>query len=115
MSVMSFPIYSAQVEALKKQGNEALGKGHAEEAIRLYTDAIELDPDNHVLFSNRSAAFAKLNKFAEALKDAEKTVELKPNWPKASGGCYMTETQRECVSLSLSCRATPGREQPFPI
>ena len=69
---------------MKKQGNDALGKGKFQEAIKLYTEAIELAPDNHVLFSNRSAAFAKLNKFTEALRDAEKTVELNPEWPKVS-------------------------------
>ena len=69
---------------MKKQGNDALGKGNSEEAIKLYTSAIELDPENHVLFSNRSAAFAKLRKFPEALRDAEKTIELNPEWPKVS-------------------------------
>ena len=61
-----------------------MGKGSFQEVIKLYTVAIELDPDNHVLFSNRSAAFAKMNKFSEALRDAEKIVELNPDWPKVS-------------------------------
>ena len=98
---------------MKKQGNEAVGKGKLQEAIKLYTEAIELDPENHVLFSNRSAAFAKQNKFTEALKDAEKTVELNPEWPKVSRKTPVTV--RWSVSTSplvgvLASRATPERE-----
>jgi len=67
---------------LKDQGNAALASGNLEEAIKLYSEALNLDPTNHVLYSNRSAAYAKAEKYAEALKDAEKTVELKPDWGK---------------------------------
>ncbi len=35
-----------------------------------------------MLSSNRSAAYAKAGKYAEALEDAEKTVKLKPDWSK---------------------------------
>ena len=48
----------------------------------MYTEAIELDPANHLLYSNRSAAYASLKKYKEALGDAEKTIELKPDWGK---------------------------------
>ena len=35
-----------------------------------------------LLPSNRSAAYASLQKYDEALEDAKKTVELKPEWAK---------------------------------
>jgi len=44
--------------------------------------AIDLAPKNHVLFSNRSAAYAKQENYTAALKDAERVLELKPDWPK---------------------------------
>lgn len=71
-----------QAEQLKRQGNSALQEGNMEEAIRLYSEAIRLDPDNHILYSNRSAAYAKLQEYEKALEDAEKTVKLKPDWAK---------------------------------
>ncbi|PBC29915.1 Stress-induced-phosphoprotein [Apis cerana cerana] len=70
------------VYLLKQKGNSALEEGRYEEAIKHYTEAIGLDENNHVLYSNRSAAFAKAGKYKQALEDAEKTVNLKPDWGK---------------------------------
>jgi tetratricopeptide (TPR) repeat protein len=42
---------------LQAQGNAAFSAGNYEEAIKHFTDAIALDPSNHVLYSNRSAAY----------------------------------------------------------
>ncbi|XP_057811267.1 hsp70-Hsp90 organizing protein 1-like [Salvia miltiorrhiza] len=66
----------------KAKGNAAFSAGNFTDAVRHFTDAINLAPTNHVLYSNRSAAYASLNQFSEALSDAEKTVELKADWGK---------------------------------
>lgn len=50
-----------------------------------FTAAIELDPTNHILYSNRSAAYASKKEWPKALTDAEKTTELKPDWGKGWG------------------------------
>ncbi|XP_067124872.1 stress-induced-phosphoprotein 1-like [Centruroides vittatus] len=71
-----------KVNTLKDQGNAALNAGKLDDAVAFYTDAIKLDPSNHVLYSNRSAAYAKAEKFKEALDDAEKTISCKPDWSK---------------------------------
>ncbi|XP_017003745.2 stress-induced-phosphoprotein 1 [Drosophila takahashii] len=71
-----------KVNELKERGNQALNAEKFDEAVAAYTEAIALDGQNHVLYSNRSAAFAKAGKFQEALEDAEKTVQLNPTWPK---------------------------------
>ncbi|RZC54006.1 hypothetical protein C5167_012854 [Papaver somniferum] len=69
-------------EEAKAKGNAAFSSGNFTEAIKCFTQAIELAPTNHVLYSNRSAAYASLHQYAEALTDAEKTVEIKPDWSK---------------------------------
>lgn len=50
-----------------------------------FTKAIEIEPSNYVLYSNRSAAYASKKDYKNALTDADKTVELKPDWPKGWG------------------------------
>nr|XP_043629595.1 hsp70-Hsp90 organizing protein 3-like [Erigeron canadensis] len=66
----------------KAKGNAAFSAGKFTDAINHFTDAINLAPTNHVLYSNRSAAYASLNQYSEALSDAKKTVDLKPDWSK---------------------------------
>ncbi|KAI8892660.1 hypothetical protein BC833DRAFT_638652 [Globomyces pollinis-pini] len=70
---------AAQFKAL---GNKAFSAGDYQTAINYFTQAIENDPINHVLYSNRSACYASLKNFTEAVKDAEKTIEIKPDWAK---------------------------------
>lgn len=66
----------------KAKGNAAFSAGNFTEAITHFSEAISLAPSNHVLYSNRSAAYASLGKYQEALADAQKTVDLKHDWGK---------------------------------
>ena len=68
--------------AYKNLGNEAFAAKKFEDAIEHFSQAIELDPSNHVLWSNRSASYLSLNKFQEAKNDAEKCVSLNGSWAK---------------------------------
>ena len=69
-------------DELKNKGNKALAEKKFEEAVKYYTEAIQLDSSNHVLYSNRSAAYATMKDWNKALADARKTVELKADWSK---------------------------------
>jgi len=68
--------------AAKKRGNTAFSNKDWKGAIKEFTDAIALDPTDHVFYSNRSGCYAQLGDYETALKDAQKCVETKPDWPK---------------------------------
>ena len=86
-------------DALKAEGNKAFTEKKFDEAMYVtrfscllyylltrysekFTQAIEIEPLNHVLYSNRSGAYASKKDFDQALQDANKTTEIKPNWAK---------------------------------
>ncbi|KAH7066122.1 hypothetical protein BKA63DRAFT_425975 [Paraphoma chrysanthemicola] len=72
-------------DALKAEGNKLFAEKKFAESIEKFTQAIELDPTNHVLYSNRSGAYASLRDWEKALTDANKTTEIKPDWAKGWG------------------------------
>ncbi|CAK7262726.1 Hsp90 cochaperone [Sporothrix epigloea] len=72
-------------DELKALGNKAIAAKNFDEAVQHFTDAIAIDPENHILYSNRSAAFASKRDWDNAFTDAEKTTQLKPDWPKGWG------------------------------
>jgi len=71
-----------RVEGLKAKGNAAFAKKEFSAAAAQYSVACRLDPQNHVLFSNRSASYAGLQEWDKAKEDAVKVIKMKPDWPK---------------------------------
>ena len=72
---------SAFLEKARLAG-EACSRGEFEQAVELYTEAINLDPQNHVLYGNRSAAFIRTRQYERALEDGRYAVQLQPGWSK---------------------------------
>jgi len=73
---------SREAEKYKEKGNEEFKKGNMEGAILNYTYATEMDPTNHIFFTNRAAAYAHMKRWDKSLRDAEKSVQLNPRWDK---------------------------------
>ncbi|KAI4460102.1 tpr repeat containing protein [Holotrichia oblita] len=69
-------------EELKDLGNQAVKNQKFAEAVLHYSYAIKLDPNNYILYSNRSYAYLKMLHFYSALEDANKTIQLNPTGPK---------------------------------
>ncbi|XP_060626325.2 E3 ubiquitin-protein ligase TTC3 [Anolis sagrei] len=80
-------------EIMKKRGNEAFAKEKFDVAVNAYTKAIELWPENHLLYGNRALCFIRTGQYMRALCDGKRSIILKPSWPK---GHY-----RFCDALSL--------------
>lgn len=80
-----------------------------------YSEAIQLDPDNYLLYSNRSAAFLKLNKPQEALLDANRTIALQPTFHKGygrKGAAYhlMKKYDQAVAAYKEGLKICPGEE-----
>ena len=111
---------SVQAEDLKTKANAAFSAGKNDEAISLYSKAIELDGNNHVLFSNRSAAYAKSDKYEEALQDAEKCIALKPDFVKVRLDRWSLIECDSFLSLRVTlekvqhCRSSSVMTMPLP-
>jgi tetratricopeptide (TPR) repeat protein len=84
---------SASALKSKEEGNKALANKDVNGAIAHFSAGIAALGDNassagdvelkSVLLSNRSAAYASLRKWSEALVDAEQATQLRPTWSKA--------------------------------
>ncbi|XP_060048527.1 tetratricopeptide repeat protein 28 isoform X2 [Erinaceus europaeus] len=66
-----------------RQSNQACHDGDFHTAIVLYNEALAVDPQNCILYSNRSAAYMKIQQYDKALDDAIRARLLNPKWPKA--------------------------------
>ena len=67
----------------KDKGNGLVKEKKYKEALDCYSKAIEYNPKEPILYSNRSAMHSNLSEFELALKDAEKAMELKPDYIKS--------------------------------
>ncbi|XP_060218202.1 uncharacterized protein LOC132645306 isoform X1 [Lycium barbarum] len=77
----------------KARGEEAFKRKDFAMAVDAYTQAIDFDPTDGTLFSNRSLCWLRLGQAEHALSDAKACRELRPDWAKA---CY-----REGAALRL--------------
>jgi stress-induced-phosphoprotein 1 len=70
-------------EAHKNKGIELFKSGDFPGAIKEFDEGLRRDPLNTALYSNRSAAYIKLLEPTQALRDANKAIELDPKFVKA--------------------------------
>lgn len=69
-------------EELKELGNKAFADQKYDEAIKLYGEAIKLDPSNHVFFSNRAASHGGKADWKASADDAKECIRLDPAFIK---------------------------------
>lgn len=82
-------------EQYKEKGNKAFLVNEFPEALENYNKAIQLDGSNHAVYSNRSATHLALKDYDSALRDAEKCIQLMPNWSKG----YLRKGEALAASL----------------
>ena len=90
-------INTIKEKAYKIINSQKISNHMLEEALKLYTEAIDLkiiDKINSILYSNRAYVYLKLERNGAALEDANKAIEWDPDYLK---GYY----RRGCANLLL--------------
>lgn len=72
-----------QAELLKAEANEYFKQEKFQQAVDLYSKALELNPNKSVYYANRSISNLRLENFGYALTDASKAIECDKNYLKA--------------------------------
>ncbi|KAJ8404916.1 hypothetical protein AAFF_G00333030 [Aldrovandia affinis] len=67
---------------LTEKGIRLVQQGQYSEAVSKFTEAIRYNPNDYRFFGNRSYCYACLDQYASALSDAERSIQLAPDWPK---------------------------------
>ncbi len=71
-------VFTSKVESAAR----ACSIGDFNRALQLYDDAIIIDPNNHIIYSNRSAILCQLQRYTEAVHDAQRSLQINSTWPK---------------------------------
>ena len=75
------------IEKIKKEGNNLYDQKKYEEAIKVYSQALQLDPDhkkyNSIILINRSLSYQKLEKYNDAINDANLSIKINPKYARA--------------------------------
>ncbi|XP_073352092.1 uncharacterized protein [Aegilops tauschii subsp. strangulata] len=80
------PVDRKKVAELKSQGSKAVARKDFLSAAEAYSMALELDPDDATLFSNRSLCWLHIGKGGKpllSLLDAYECKKRRPDWSKA--------------------------------
>lgn len=101
---------------LEKRAKEAFVDDDFELAVDLYTQALELDPKNADLYTDRAQANIKLSNFTEAVADANRAIELDPKMSKAylrkGTACIkLEEYQTAKAALEAGLLLAPGNSR----
>lgn len=72
-------------DSFKNQGNDLMKQDKYREAFDCYTQAINIDDNNAIYYSNRAAASSKLGDHQAALQDCMEAVEIDSTYSKAYG------------------------------
>ncbi|XP_073007901.1 protein SGT1 homolog [Typha latifolia] len=101
---------------LEKKAKEAFVDDDFELAVDLYTQAIEMEPENADLYADRAQANIKLGSLTEAVADANKAIELDSSMLKAylrkGIACIkLEEYQTAKTALEVGYSLSPGEKR----
>lgn len=103
-------------EEHRLKGNELFKQGSFPDALKEYAEGLRRNPKSVAIFSNRCATYIKLMDIVSGLKDAEKCIELDPNFVKAysrKGTCHhlMKEYHKALKSFDDGLKLDPKNRE----
>jgi len=70
----------AKYKEIIQKAKDSFKNSDYNSAIQFFTEAINLQPSNHLLYSNRSACYTEIGNYEKAIQDAIKCLEINPNF-----------------------------------
>ncbi|KAE8894342.1 hypothetical protein PF005_g6321 [Phytophthora fragariae] len=105
-------------EAQKTLGNQEFNEKNFDKAVECYSEAIRLDPENHVYYSNRSAAYGALSKWELAEADAQQCLKRNPKFAKGYHRLANAQAQlgrkKEAIETLKTAQTTATDPQKVP-
>jgi len=100
---------------LKNLGDESFNKKDYKKAIYCYTKALEFQPNNPILYANRSVCWGELGQLNRALIDADSAIRANPMYPKGhtrrGAALFAMKRYKDAVlSLQSSLNIDPNDE-----
>ncbi|KAM8771816.1 uncharacterized protein AB9X84_005390 isoform 2-T2 [Acanthopagrus schlegelii] len=107
-------------ESLTVQGIQMFGQGQYSQAVDMFTQAIYCDPNDHRFYGNRSYCYWCLEQYCSALTDAQRSIQLAPDWPKGHfrKGCALMGLKRyseaekaieQVLNLDQNCKEASSK------
>ncbi|CEP07357.1 hypothetical protein [Parasitella parasitica] len=93
-------------EEIKNQANEQYKQGHYEEAVKLYSQAIEASPETSTYYNNRAAALMMQKNYKDAANDCRIATGLDATNAKAflrGGTCHLKMGNLEEAGRLYKC------------
>jgi DnaJ family protein C protein 7 len=76
-----------KLDRMKEEGNTHFKAGRYQQALDIYTSALEVDPlnkgTNSKILNNRAMCYSKLKQWDLAIQDCDKAIQLDPSYTKA--------------------------------
>ncbi|KAM9181283.1 LON peptidase N-terminal domain and RING finger protein 3 isoform 1-T1 [Dugong dugon] len=106
------PVRASQ---LRHEGNQLYRERQVEAALLKYNEAVQLAPNDHLLYSNRSQIYFTLESHEDALHDAEiacklRPMGLKPHFRKAQALATLGKVE-EALREFLYCVSLDGKNK----
>lgn len=76
-----------KLDKTKEEGNAHFKSGRYQQAVDVYTSALEIDPSNKgtnsKILNNRAMCYSKLKQYQKAIDDCDRAIQLDPSYTKA--------------------------------